>query len=55
MNRSLKKHLNFLEYKINVHLHCHRETALKKNILQEFLQARMPGKGILDNINIELV
>ena len=52
MNRSAHKHLNFLEYKINVHslFLSHRETALKNNKLQEFLQAWMPVKEILDNI-----
>ena len=52
MNRSAHKHLNFLKYKINVHslFLSHRETALKNNKLQEFLQAWMPVKEILDNI-----
>ena len=52
MNRSAHKHLNFLEYKINVHslFLSYRETALKNNKLQEFLQAWMPVKELLDNI-----
>ena len=50
MNRGSHKHLNFLEYKINVHslFLSHRETALKNNKLQEFLQAWMPVKEILE-------
>ena len=52
VNRSAHKHLNFLEYKINVHslFLSYRETALKNNKLQEFLQAWMPVKELLDNI-----
>lgn len=51
MNRSTKKTLNFLEYKINVQLlFCsHKEMALKSNKLQEFLQAWRPFKGLLNN------
>ena len=56
-NRSSKKHLNFLEYEINFHslFLSHREIALKKNKLQEFLQAWMPVNETLDSINTELV
>ena len=52
MKRSTHKHLNFLEYKFNVHSFflSHRETALKNKKLQEFLQAWMPVKEILNNI-----
>ena len=52
MNRSSHKHLNFLKYKINIHTYflSHRETALKNNKLQEFLQAWVPVKETLDNI-----
>ena len=52
MNRTAHKHLNFLEYKINVYSFflSRRETALRNNKLQEFLQALMPVKEIWDSI-----
>lgn len=52
MNRTSKRHLNFLEYKINVQsiFLSHREIALKNNNLEAFLQDWMPFKGLVDNI-----
>ena len=49
--KGTNKHLIFLEYKINVQsiFQSHKEMALKNNELQEFLEAWVPYKKLLNN------
>ena len=51
MCKGTNKHLTFLEYKINVQsiFQSHKEMALKNNELQEFLEAWVPYKTLLNN------
>ena len=51
MCKGTNKHLTFLEYKINVQsiFQSHKEMALKNNELQEFLEAWVPYKKLLNN------
>lgn len=50
INKSLKKHLTFPEYRINVIslFLSHRDLALQNNELQEFLQAWTPFKQVFN-------
>ena len=51
MCKGTNKHLTFLEYKINVQsiFQSHKEMALKNYELQEFLEAWVPYKKLLNN------
>ena len=51
MCKGTNKRLTFLEYKINVQsiFQSHKEMALKNNELQEFLEACVPYKKLLNN------